>query len=316
MRRTVLVLVVPVLGAALAAIACSESSTATTDGADGGDASTAVPNNPAPPSSTSPTTTTPPSGSAGTGLATGLPCDVQAVLENRCIACHDGKVQAALLNFDDLTKPSKVQPTKTMAQVTIERMKAKEMPPAPAAAPEDDEIASFEEWVTGGTKRNPESCTTAPPDGGAPVDAGPVGDAGPGTCTSNKQWTKGNDGSELMHPGMACNACHQQLGGPNLRVAGTVYPSLHEPDDCIGAAPPPDRKVVITDSRGTVFEMPVNASGNFQTKNGARPRPPLKAQIVEGQKTRAMVGTVTSGDCNTCHTVNGLNGAPGRILTP
>jgi hypothetical protein len=24
----------------------------------------------------------------------------------------------------------------------------------------------------------------------------------------------------------------------------------------------------------------------------------------------------TSGDCNSCHTVNGANGAPGRIMAP
>ena len=31
-----------------------------------------------------------PEAPAGTGGNTGFPCDVQAVLENRCIACHDG----------------------------------------------------------------------------------------------------------------------------------------------------------------------------------------------------------------------------------
>jgi predicted CXXCH cytochrome family protein len=29
-----------------------------------------------------------------------------------------------------------------------------------------------------------------------------------------------------------------------------------------------------------------------------------------------MVGKVTSGDCNSCHTTAGANGAPGRILVP
>jgi predicted CXXCH cytochrome family protein len=29
-----------------------------------------------------------------------------------------------------------------------------------------------------------------------------------------------------------------------------------------------------------------------------------------------MVGTVTSGDCNGCHTAAGAQNAPGRILAP
>ena len=37
---------------------------------------------------------------------------------------------------------------------------------------------------------------------------------------------------------------------------------------------------------------------------------------VDGTKTRAMIGKVTSGDCNSCHSTAGLNGAPGRILVP
>jgi hypothetical protein len=47
-----------------------------------------------------------------------------------------------------------------------------------------------------------------------------------------------------------------------------------------------------------------------------RPHPPLEAVVSDGNKTRAMVGTVTSGDCNSCHTVNGANGARGRIVVP
>ena len=40
------------------------------------------------------------------------------------------------------------------------------------------------------------------------------------------------------------------------------------------------------------------------------------AVVTDGVKTRQMQGTVTSGDCNSCHTVNGTNGAPGRIMAP
>ena len=61
-------------------------------------------------------------GPAGTGTNTGLPCDVQAVLENRCIGCHDGTQQLSLLSYANLTAPSKTDPTKSLALVAVERM--------------------------------------------------------------------------------------------------------------------------------------------------------------------------------------------------
>jgi hypothetical protein len=33
-------------------------------------------------------------------------------------------------------------------------------------------------------------------------------------------------------------------------------------------------------------------------------------------RERAMVTMQTSGDCNSCHTQNGANAAPGRIVLP
>ena len=38
--------------------------------------------------------------------------------------------------------------------------------------------------------------------------------------------------------------------------------------------------------------------------------------VTRGAARRAMVGTVTNGDCNSCHTAAGANAAPGRILAP
>ena len=308
-RRSFLYLTLPALALAIIAVACSDSSSPAEDVTDEDGGSSVIPPGNTDPSSES-------EGPAGTGLATGLPCDVQGVIENRCIACHSGELPPPLLDYDDLKAPSKKYPGKTMAEAALEEMKAKTMPPTPAVPPEDDEIASFEEWINGGTQKNPEACTTPPPS--APGDGGVLdgGADGGATCTSGKTWTGGNDGSPLMNPGEACNACHQQQGGPNLRIGGTVYPSLHEPNDCIGSAPPPQLRVVVTDSRNRTFNMIVNASGNFVTENGARPRPPLRAAVTDGVKTRPMQGTVTSGDCNSCHTQNGLNGAPGRILAP
>ena len=47
-----------------------------------------------------------------------------------------------------------------------------------------------------------------------------------------------------------------------------------------------------------------------------RVMPPFKAKVTYMGRERAMAATQTSGDCNACHTQNGANSAPGRILLP
>ena len=306
MRHALLLLTLSTVSAAVIAAACNGSVSSAEEGPDAGEGG-------APPTipSTTNTGTPPASGGAGTGLATGLPCDVQGVIENRCIACHGTQGgPPALLTYEQLVAPSTKDPTKSRALVSLAEMQAKTMPPPPAVAPEDDEIAAFDEWIKAGTPKNPQACTDPPPiaDGGA----GGLADGGV-VCTSGKTWTAGDEGP-TMHPGAACNACHQQNDGPNLRIAGTVYPTLHEPNDCYGSAPPPRLTVVITDSRNQTVRIAVNEVGNFSTRQ--RVRPPFKAVVTDGTKTRAMNGSVTSGDCNSCHTTAGLNGAPGRIMAP
>lgn len=260
-----------------------------------------------------------PEAPAGTGGNTGLPCDVQALLENRCIACHDGTKAVPMLTYGDLTKKSTVDPTKTIAELSLIRMQSttSPMPPPPAVGPEPDEIAIFDEWAKAGFPKETKACTDPLPDGGT-MDAGPLldgaadgGDAG-GFCTSGILWNQANAPSPLMNPGLACNACHQISGGPNLRLAGTVYTALNERDLCYGK---PNLVVRITDATGRVFNLDVNNAGNFSLGN-MRPRAPFRAAVIDGQNTRVMQGTVTSGDCNSCHTQAGRNGAPGRIIAP
>jgi hypothetical protein len=101
-----------------------------------------------------------------------------------------------------------------------------------------------------------------------------------------------------------------------------VYPTLRDPDDCNGKGPPPTLRVVITDRDNRTFDLTVNAAGNFLYQSGGSgggggpPRAPFRARVTDGTNTRAMNGTVTSGDCNSCHTAQGRNGAPGRVLSP
>ena len=288
--------------------ACGSSSEVQPTDADGGPPSTLPTSDPA---------SSLPEGPAGTGANTGLPCDVQAVLENRCLTCHDGSMAgvAPLLTYSNLMAKAVSDPTKTLAQLSLDRMKSttQPMPPKPAEQATADEIAVFEEWITAGAKKG-EACTTPP----APGDAGTTGDAGKladggALCTSGTFWTKGNDGSGLMNPGQVCQGCHQLMGGPGFTAAGTVYPSAHEPNNCNGSNVP-NLTVIITDAQNREIRIPLNAAGNFYTRT--RIRAPFKARVTDGQKTRAMQGTVTRGDCNGCHTESGANGAPGRILAP
>jgi hypothetical protein len=131
------------------------------------------------------------------------------------------------------------------------------------------------------------------------------------TCTSGSNWTRGDRGSASMHPGVACIACHDANFGPSFSVAGTVYPTGHEPDDCNGAS---GITVVITDAKGQTFKIPTNSVGNFYSQ--ANIATPYNAKVVSAKGERAMVASQTSGDCNSCHTQDGTNSAPGRITAP
>jgi hypothetical protein len=232
-----------------------------------------------------------------------------------------------LLRIADLTKPSGSDPKQSMAAISLARMKSatSPMPPAPAAAPDAEELQVMADWLAAGTPKG--ALCTDPPDGGADAGKGPTdagADADGGGCTSGVRWTNGDMESPLMHPGLACNDCHQKNGGPNLRFAGTVYRGAHDVDDCNGAAPPPTLTVEVTDKFNRKLTATVNAAGNFLIERpkggggGGGPQfsAPFRARIIDGANSRAMVGSVTSGDCNSCHTAAGTNLAPGRILAP
>ena len=270
-----------------------------------------------------------PTGPAGSGLATGLPCDVQAVVENRCKSCHEGTTAGAprLLDYADFKQPSKEDATKTMAEMALIRMKNGQMPPAPAEPPNDDEIQIFQDWISSGIQKGG-VCTDPPPAGGTDAGNLDTGDASPDAapgCASGIMWTMGNTGSANMHPGAACNACHSATRGPNLTFAGTVYRGgLHDINDCDGTGQPAPLTVVITDKNGQTATLTANDAGNFYLQapkgkgggGGGGFHAPFRAKVVSGATQHAMVGSVTSGDCNSCHTASGANGAPGRILAP
>jgi hypothetical protein len=128
--------------------------------------------------------------------------------------------------------------------------------------------------------------------------------------------------SELMMPGRACNACHNDVAAstgeapPIFRFAGTVYPTGHEPDDCVGSAAY-NADVWVTDSKGITMSARVNRAGNFALEAQFPAfTPPFTAKVRFQGRERAMLLPQSEGDCNSCHTATGARDAPGRIVLP
>jgi hypothetical protein len=128
-------------------------------------------------------------------------------------------------------------------------------------------------------------------------------------CTSGVTWN-GVTEDQNMRPGEACPTCHS-----NFYLAGTVYPTGHEPNDCDGVdGLTTGVTVVVTDATGNVITLYPNAVGNFYTSITITP--PFHAKVVLNGEERVMPVAQTTGSCNTCHTQSGAHGAPGRITLP
>jgi cytochrome c553 len=275
----------------------------------------------------------------------GLPCDVAKVLAASCTDCHGRPLAegapVALVTYEDLVAPSRSEPERSVAAVSLDRIKDTRRPMPPDEALGAADVAVFESWVGAGMPRGACGGKTAGAGGsdgadagddvgdggsagvdggGAGVDGGGAGGAAPSpadasvaaapACTSGVTWAPGAAASELMHPGTPCLGCHAIGGGPTLALAGTVYPSAHEPDDCNGSTGG-NLHVLILDAAGKTHTMPVNAAGNFLRVTGLAL--PYRAMVVNGAKVRAMKTPQTEGDCNSCHSAQG---AAGRILAP
>lgn len=239
-------------------------------------------------------------GASGDG---GVPCDAVNLLTKYCASCHGASAPSSgtsLVSYADLSAPSKSVPSKSEAVLSLERMQDGTMPPA-GSGPGAAEIAAFEAWVSGGLQQT--GCDNPAPD--------PF--AGPHVCTSNSTYASGK--GSAMEPGKACIACHKQKGVYDAlyTFAGTVYPTAHEPDRCYGSGAK-GAVVVLTDANGKTVSYTVNAAGNFA--GTATLALPYTAEVQYLGSSRAMVTPQASGDCNVCHTENGANAAPGRILLP
>ncbi|HEY3357330.1 MAG TPA: hypothetical protein VGQ83_29035 [Polyangia bacterium] len=242
------------------------------------------------------------------GPATGLPCDVAQAMQP-CLGCHvpGGSGPMALVTYEDLTRATPSNAAKSAAEQSVARMQDPQapMPPPPAAPAPAAAIAAVQAWIQAGYPRG--SCDNG--DAGVPD---PAFTAAP-TCTSGAYTGFGEDIGALMHPGRACNACHGSGGGPIFSIAGTLYPTGHEYNDCNGAGQA-GAQVVITGADGRVLTLTPNTNGTF-TSYGVIALP-YHAKVVAGGRERAMSAAQQSGDCNSCHTQAGASGAPGRIVVP
>ncbi len=244
-----------------------------------------------------------PSTGAGAPVGDGVPCDVAAVLSQSCTTCHAGTNASAgvdLTTYAALVAPSKVDPAVSVAQRASLRMKNAQNPmPTTGLLPAAD-VAVLDQWIAAGTPKGTCSNPTMPP----PINV---------VCTSNQKYTQGDDGGGSMFPGRACAQCHDKGEGPTLQFGGTIYPTAHEPDNCIGVS---GATVVITDANGKQYTTAAGANGNFYKKSQLPLAFPIHAEVQQYGKVLKMTAAINTGDCNTCHSTLGTNMAPGRIVAP
>lgn len=238
-----------------------------------------------------------------------LPCDVREVLEEICVSCHASPVAAGapmpLVSRYDFLALSR-DSGKTVGERSLERMHAAAAPMPPLSEPPASakQVAVFEQWVAAGM-----------PAGTCGAIAEKPAET---TCASGKAWDPSATATAQMNPGLACRACHKtQASDYNYFFMGTVFPAFHEKDLCI-SPPPPGAKVEILDATGKVtMTLLPNAAGNFMSSAVVAGVPvPYSARLVANGVTRSMTAPQTDGDCNKCHTEQGAEGAPGRLVWP
>lgn len=265
------------------------------------------------PSATEPTVTT------GTKTSD-LPCEVATFIDKHCAECHSSNPRGgAKTTLTTRAGMAEDVDGRSAAVVSLERMRGDGDPMPPDGLLAESDFAAFAKWVDDGMPQG----TCEGLEGPAAIKL---------SCTSGKFWTEGDDeGDEEMTPGQACISCHTKENGgrpldddgeeeeeegedeaPVFTAAGTVYPSLHEPDDCYGLGGSAI-KVILTGADGKKQTLSVNRAGNFMTE--APLKLPYKASVVRNGKTRTMKEPQRDGDCNGCHTAEGGD-APGRIIAP
>jgi hypothetical protein len=195
---------------------------------------------------------------------------------------------------------------KTIGALSLERMKSTMVPMPPLSEPPMSlsQLDIFEQWVTAGMPSG--ACGS--------ISEKPLEP----TCTSGKFWDTNATSTAQMNPGQACRACHKtEASDYNYFFMGTVFASFHEKDLCM-SAPAAGAKVEILDTAGNVtMTLLPNATGNFMSSAVVAGVPiPYTARLIANGMKRSMTMPQKDGDCNKCHTEQGDENAPGRLVWP
>ncbi len=150
-----------------------------------------------------------------------------------------------------------------------------------------------------------------PPQG---FDTTPPAGFGNAACSTGQFWVLGDRGSDNMHPGADCMSCHAQRGGPNLALGGTVMGRTNDGEDCRGI--PGVTVDIIGNDGSVVLSEDTSAAGNLYASGDLSSVAPYTIRLTYQGRTTQMVTPQTDGNCMHCHTPEGLNGAPGRIVAP
>jgi hypothetical protein len=137
-------------------------------------------------------------------------------------------------------------------------------------------------------------------------------------CASGEIWAFQDKDNPRMNPGRSCVQCHAETNDPGQApfylFAGTVMRAEHEGDDCRGVA---GMTVIVTGADGAEVQMQGNSAGNFWLAPETQVQMPYTARIVDhAGNERVQQNPVDNGDCASCHTQAGANGAAGRLIPP
>ena len=126
-------------------------------------------------------------------------------------------------------------------------------------------------------------------------------------------WSPAMSATSLMLPGAPCLDCHFRVLGPSdpMTVAGTVFADVRQREGCPGVS---GVRVIVTDADGTEVAFTTNLAGNFYIRRELTF--PIRVRLEDGELSREMEGEVDTGSCNTCHTPEGAEMAPGRVVAP
>lgn len=281
-------------------------------------------------------------------------CDVSAyVFDLSCVGCHGAggqspdlradAVLASLVDVESATYPGRALVVAGDAEASLLFRKvhgpaADEGARMPFGDTLDVELVDLvRTWIDGGAKTD---CTPGSAGSGGSGGGGGNGGIAPGgdidvgppptgyastppffaegaNCSTGQWWQHAGDEEEAftMHPGHACITCHSASDdedAPSFAFAGTVMNDLRDEDDCRGV---PGVRVELLDINDVVFaSATTNAAGNFGLTS---PRfQEFRVRLTLDGRAREMATHQDTGDCMSCHTASGRNGAPGRIVAP